>query len=74
MKNEHVWLIVILAVLVTLLFGGFGWGGMMPWGMMGGYWTGSYSFMWIFMVIIWVLISIALVFGIIWLAKQIQKK
>ncbi|GIU68170.1 MAG: hypothetical protein KatS3mg001_020 [Candidatus Pacearchaeota archaeon] len=72
MKNENSWIVVLVVVLVIFILTGFT--GMMPWGMMGGYWAGSLSFMWVFMILIWVLIVIFLILGIVWLAKQIQKR
>ncbi|MBS3086088.1 hypothetical protein J4422_00100 [Candidatus Pacearchaeota archaeon] len=74
MKNNEtmVWVIVIVAVLV-LIFGGVGmgfggYGGMM--GMMyGTYGSGMMFFGWLYGV----LILVALVLFIVWLARQIQK-
>ena len=74
MKNNEtmVWVIVIVAVLV-LVFGGLGmgfggYGGMM--GMMyGTYGSGMMFFGWLYGV----LILVALVLFIVWLARQIQK-
>ena len=41
-----------------------GYGGMMGFG--------NFGFMWIFASIIWILIIIALILGILWLARQLQ--
>jgi len=74
MKNNEtlVWVIVIVAVLV-LVFGGLGmgfggYGGMMNM-MYGDYGSGMMFFGWLYGI----LILIALVLFIVWLAKQIQK-
>ena len=74
-RNENwVWVLVIV-LLVLFLFGGFS--GMMGWrggyGMMGNYFGSNFGFTWIFMLIIWVLVIIALVLGIMWLTRQLQQ-
>ncbi len=72
MKNETLILVILGAVVLTLLFTGFGfggYGGMM--GMMyGGYGSGMMFFGWIYGILIFV----ALILFIAWLVKQIQKK
>ena len=79
MKNkESNWIIAIVIVLAVLLFGGFGFGTNMmgnyrDYGMMGAYWTGGYGYMWIFMMLIWLLVIIALVLGIMWLIRQLHQ-
>ena len=66
MKNENIILIIVLAVLALFIFSGFGgYGGMMG----GNYGGGMMFFGWIYGI----LILIALVLFIVWLAKQIQK-
>lgn len=75
-KNESNWVIAVGIVLVILLFGGFGFGmmgGYSGYGMMGSYWTGGFGFGWIFMILIWILVIIALVLGIMWLVRQLQQ-
>ena len=88
-KNDNTLAIIIIVVVAVFLFGGFGmgmmgWssGGFGNYGMMGnmmnymwGYNTNTGFFwpMWIFMMLIWALIVIALVLGIMWLIKQLNK-
>jgi len=78
MKNENNTILVIaLIVLGLFLLGGFGFGGMMPYGnygMMGSYWTYGFGWMGILMLTVWILVVVSLILGIIWLVKQIQKK
>lgn len=71
MKDENIWLILIITVLVLFLFGGFG--GMMGggYGMMGN-WGYGFGGMWLFGVLFMSLILIALILFIIWLIKQIE--
>ncbi len=66
MKTEEIIMVVIIAVGLFSLIGGFG-------GVMGGYGFGSGG-MWLFGWLFMTLIITALVLGIIWLTKQIQKK
>jgi len=79
MKNKNLIIGILVFALILLFFGGFGgmmglwnYGGYGMMGMMYGYdysiWT--LVFNWIYMV----LIIVALVLLIIWLARQIQKK
>ena len=72
MKNESIiWIIlaiVALALIASFGFGGYGgYGGMM--GGYGSYGSGMMFFGWLYGI----LILIALVLFIMWLAKQIQK-
>lgn len=75
MENNQIAVIIIIAVVLLFLFGGFGMigcnnygmGGMMNWMIGGGFGT-----MWIFGSIIWILIIIAFVLFIMWLIKQLQ--
>lgn len=72
MKNDTLVWIILGAVVLALLFTGFGfggYGGMM--GMMYGYYgSGMMFFGWLYGV----LILVALVLLIVWLVKQIQKR
>ena len=67
MKNDNVWHVTIIAILVILVLVTFtshwGYSGMMY----------SYGFMPIFMFLIWALIIVFLVLGIMWFLKQIKK-
>ena len=70
--NNNLLIGIVIAVAIFLVFGMFGFGGMMPgYGMMGnlGYGFGA---MWIFGFLFMALILIALVLFILWLAKQLQ--
>ena len=74
MKKDNTILIIALVVLGLLLLGSFGFGGMMSssnlgYGMMSGF-GGMWIFGWLFMI----LIVVALILFIVWLAKEIQKK
>lgn len=72
MKNETLVLIILGAIVLALLLTGVGfggYGGMMSM-MYGGYGSGMMFFGWIYGI----LILVALILFIIWLAKQIQKK
>ena len=71
--NNNLSIGIIIAVVVFLLLGMFGFGGMMGsgYGMMSGFGFGS---MWIFGFLFMTLILVALVLFILWLIKQIQKK
>ena len=75
MKTEELVLVIVISMAILFLVSGFfgNWNsgsGMM--GMMGGF--GGFGFMWLFGWLFMTLITIALVLGIIWLTKQIQKK
>ncbi len=59
----------VIAVIIILLFGGFGMMGFPFGGMMYGF-SGMWIFGWLFMV----LILVALVLFIIWLIKEISDK
>src|SRR3989344_2543768 len=75
MKNDNTLIIIVTVILAQFLFngfgmmgfGGYGMGGMMNWM----YGTG-FGFMWIFGMIIWIFIVIALVLFIMWLIRQLQ--
>lgn len=66
-ENNQIAVIVIIAVVLLFLFGGFSMVGCNNYGMGGGFGT-----MWIFGSIIWILIIIAFVLFIMWLIKQLQ--
>ena len=73
MKEDNNLLIgIIIAVVVFLFLGMFGFGGMMGggYGMMSGFGFGS---MWIFGFLFMTLILVALVLFILWLIKQLQE-
>ena len=72
MKDENLIWIIIISIFVMFFLGGFG--GMMGWGHMPFMYESGYLGMWSFMWMIWLLLIIFLILGIIWLAKQIQKK
>ena len=72
MKNETLVLIILGAIVLALLFTGVGYGGYggmmsMMYGNFGG---GMMFFGWLYGI----LILVALILFIVWLAKQIQKK
>ncbi|MEK6913239.1 MAG: hypothetical protein AABW47_01040 [Nanoarchaeota archaeon] len=73
-KNDNLLIGIIIAVVVFLLLGMFGFGGMMngSYGMMGN-WTYGFGWMWIFGSLFMTLILVALVLFIFWLIKQLQK-
>ena len=73
-KNDNLLIGIIIAVVVFLLLGMFGFGGMMNgrYGMMGN-WTYGFGWMWIFGSLFMTLILVALVLFIFWLIKQLQK-
>lgn len=74
-KENNTALIVIVAVLLFLLLGGFGmmrFGGYGGYGMMGGYY-GGFGGMWIFGWMFMAAILIVTILAIVWLAQQIQK-
>ena len=74
MENNNLLIGIVIAVAIFLVFGMFGFGGMMGggYGMMGnlGYGLGG---MWIFGYLFMILILVALVLFILWLIKQLQK-
>ena len=76
METKEIVVIVAVIALVIILLGSFGGFGMMGYGygcpMCSFFWGGGFGFMWIFMVIIWALVIIALVLGIVWLLQQID--
>ncbi len=73
MKNDNTVLIIVVAILAVLLFGGFG---MAPF--YGGHMTNWFSgntFFWpmmLFGIIIWLLIIVVLMLGIVWLVRQLN--
>jgi len=73
MENNNLLIGIVIAVAIFLVFGMFGFGGMMGggYGMMGnlGYGFGG---MWIFGSLFMILILVALVLFILWLIKQLQ--
>ena len=73
MKDNNLFIRIIIAVAVFLLLGMFGFGGMMGggYGMMGNLGYG-FGYMWIFGFLFMTLILIALVLFILWLVKQLQ--
>lgn len=72
MKQDNTLAIVLVVILVLFLFGASAGFGMMGCGRMMGSYEGL-GFTWIFMSLIWILVIIALVLGILWLAKQLEK-
>ena len=72
--NNNLIIGIIIAVAVFLLFGIFGFGGMMggSYGMMGN-WGFGFGGMWIFGFLFMTLILVALVLFILWLVKQLQE-
>ncbi len=76
MDTEHIAIIAVVVLAVTIFgsmfsYGGFGGCGL---GMMYGYNTGVLSIGWIFGWIFMVLILISLVLFIIWMINQLKKK
>ena len=71
MKNKDI-IIIIAVVLAILLFGGFGMMGFNNYGMMNWMFGSGFGFMWIFMSLIWILVTVALVLFIAWLIKQLE--
>jgi len=74
MKNNNNLIIgIIIAVVVFLFLGMFGFGGMMGgvYGMMGN-WGYGFGGMWIFGFLFMTLILVALILFILWLIKQLQ--
>ena len=75
MKDNNDLLIgILIAVAVFLLFGMFGFGGMMGggYGMMGN-WGYGFGGMWVFGFLFMILILAALALFIMWLVKQLQE-
>ena len=72
--NNNLIIGIIIAVIVFLLLGMFGFGGMMggSYGMMGN-WGFGFGGMWIFGFLFMTLILVALVLFILWLVKQLQE-
>ena len=68
MKNHEIIILILVALIIVLIFSGFGNSG--DWGMMSGSGWGIMGiFSWLFMT----LILVALILFIIWMIKQIQK-
>ncbi|MDO8467863.1 MAG: hypothetical protein Q7S56_02870 [Nanoarchaeota archaeon] len=65
--NNNLIIGIVIAVAVFLLFGMFGFGGMM------GNWGYGFGGMWIFGFLFMTLILVALVLFILWLVKQLQE-
>ena len=70
MKTENLILTIVIILVALFLISGLSGYGMMGYGGMMGF--GNFGFMWIFASIIWILIIIALILGILWLARQLQ--
>ncbi|MBS3099813.1 hypothetical protein J4463_01180 [Candidatus Pacearchaeota archaeon] len=72
--NNNLIIGIIIAVIVFLLLGMFGFGGMIggSYGMMGN-WGFGFGGMWIFGFLFMTLILVALVLFILWLVKQLQE-
>ena len=73
MEDNNLLIGIIIAVVIFLVFGMFGFGGMMGggYGMMGN-WNYSFGGMWIFGFLFMALIIVALLLFILWLIKQLQ--
>src|SRR3989344_2341178 len=69
--NEETTVAIVLAVVLLLLFGGFGMMGFGGWGMMNWFYP-DFGFSWIFMLVIRVLVIVALVLFILWLIRQLN--
>jgi len=71
--NNNLIIEIIIAVVVFLFLGMFGFGGMMGggYGMMGN-WAYGFRYMWIFGFLSMALVLIALILFIVWLVKQLQ--
>ena len=76
MERNNETLIVIISVLILLIlfsgfgmmgFGSFGMGTMMNW-MFGS----NFGFMWIFGIIFWTIIFVALALFILWISRQLK--
>ena len=76
MKNDNSLLIVILILLILFLFGGFSFGMMPGFGMgsMMNLFFPGFSFMFIFMLLIPILVITSLVLFIIWIVRQLNEK
>ena len=74
MENNNLLIGIAIAVAIFLLFGMFGFGGMMGgYGGMMGNWGYGFGGMWIFGFLFMTLILVALVLFILWLVKQLRK-
>jgi len=71
--NNNLVIGIVIGVAIFLLFGMFGFGGMMGggYGMMGN-WNYGFGGMWIFGFLFMTLILVALILFILWLVKQLQ--
>jgi len=78
MKNDNSLLIVILILLILFLFGGFSFGVMgfpfLGMGSMMNLFFPGFSFMFIFMLLIPILVITSLVLFIIWIVRQLNEK
>ncbi|MEK6914376.1 MAG: hypothetical protein AABW83_01885 [Nanoarchaeota archaeon] len=77
MEDNQIIVIIVIAVILLFFFGGFGMMGYGGYGSMMGNmmnWTygGGFGTMMLFGLTIWILIVIALVLFIIWLARQLE--
>jgi len=71
--NNNLIIGIVIAVAVFLLFGMFGFGGMVGgYGMMGN-WSYGFGGMWIFGFLFMALILVASILFILWLVKQLQE-
>jgi len=70
-RNDETAVAIVLAVVLLLLFGGFGMMGFGGWGMMNWFYP-DFGFSWIFMLVIRVLVIVALVLFILWLIRQLN--
>ena len=71
--NRGIITLVVIATVITISFAsaqsnnGYGCFG---WSMMGGY--NNFGFMWLFGMIFWLLVLVALILLIVWLVRQLQ--
>lgn len=73
-NQNNIALAIVIALVVILLYGGFG---MMGFGGTGGMMSGFYGgfgFMWLFGGLIMILVIVALVLFIFWLIKQLRRE
>ncbi|NCO17857.1 hypothetical protein COT60_01065 [Candidatus Pacearchaeota archaeon CG09_land_8_20_14_0_10_30_9] len=70
MKNKEI--VIIAVFLAIFLFSGFEMMGFNNYGMMNWMFGSGFSFMWIFMSTIWILVIVALVLFIVWLIRQLE--
>jgi len=73
-ENNNLLIGIIIAVVVFLFLGMFGFGGMMGGSyVMMGNWGYGFGGMWIFGFLFMTLILVALILFILWLVKQLQE-